>query len=75
MGPDQIIYKWAYYLNREIHTPGIYSASKAGVIGFTKYLATYWAQDGIRVNTITPVGIESGQNEVFKKLQSSCSFR
>jgi len=67
MGPDNRIYKGSYYFDREINTPAIYSASKAGVVGLTKYLATYWAKDGIRVNTITPGGVESGQNETFKE--------
>jgi len=44
----------------------VYSASKAAVIGLTKYLATYWSEKGIRVNTLTPGGVESGQNEEFK---------
>lgn len=35
----------------------IYSATKAGVIHFTKYLATYWAEYNIRVNCISPGGI------------------
>jgi len=64
-GPDQRIYEGAYYLNRQINTPAVYSASKAGVIGLTKYLATYWADKGIRVNAIAPGGVESGQNEAF----------
>lgn len=67
MGPDNRIYEGSYYLDRQINTPAIYSASKAGVVGFTKYLATYWAKDGIRVNTITPGGVESGQNDTFKQ--------
>lgn len=71
MGPDNRIYEDSYYLNREINTPAIYSASKAGVVGLTRYLATYWAKDGIRVNTITPGGVESGQNETFKKKYSN----
>lgn len=66
MGPDNRIYEGSYYLDREINTPAIYSASKGGVVALTKYLATYWAKDGIRVNTITPGGVESGQNEIFK---------
>lgn len=71
MGPDNRIYEGSFYLNREINTPAIYSASKAGVIGLTKYLATYWAKEGIRVNSITPGGVESGQNEIFKQKYSN----
>ncbi|MEC1178872.1 SDR family oxidoreductase [Metasolibacillus meyeri] len=67
MGPDNRIYEGSYYLNRQINTPAVYSASKGGVIALTKYLATYWAKDGIRVNTITPGGVESGQNAIFKE--------
>lgn len=66
MGPDNRIYEGSYYLDRQINTPAIYSASKGGVVALTKYLATYWAKDSIRVNTITPGGVESGQNETFK---------
>lgn len=66
LGPDNRIYEGSYYLDRQINTPAIYSASKAGVVGLTRYLATYWAKDGIRVNAITPGGVESGQNDTFK---------
>lgn len=71
MGPDNRIYEGSHYLDRQINTPAIYSASKSGVIGLTKYLATYWAKDGIRVNTITPGGVESGQNDTFKQNYSN----
>lgn len=71
MGPDNRIYEGSYYLDQQINTPAIYSASKGGVVALTKYLATYWANDGIRVNTITPGGIESGQNETFINNYSS----
>ncbi|MET4560698.1 NAD(P)-dependent dehydrogenase (short-subunit alcohol dehydrogenase family) [Lysinibacillus parviboronicapiens] len=71
MGPDNRIYEGSYYLDRQINTPAIYSASKAGVVGLTKYLSTYWAKDGIRVNTITPGGVESGQNDTFKQSYSN----
>ena len=54
----------------EINTPAVYATSKAAVIGLTKYLATYWAKDNIRVNAITPGGVESGQNEKFQSLYS-----
>ena len=66
MAPDQRIYEGSEYLGRAINTPAVYTASKAGVIGLTKHLATYWAPKGVRVNTLTPGGVESGQNETFK---------
>jgi len=70
MAPDHRIYEGSFYLGREINTPAVYSASKAAIIGLTKYLATYWADNNIRVNTLTPGGVESGQNEEFKNRYS-----
>jgi NAD(P)-dependent dehydrogenase (short-subunit alcohol dehydrogenase family) len=66
LAPDQRIYEGARYVGHDINTPAVYSASKAAVVGLTKYLATYWATAGIRVNCITPGGVESGQNDTFK---------
>lgn len=54
MGPDQRIYEGSNYLGGPINTPPVYSASKAAVHGLTLYLATYWADRGVRVNTISP---------------------
>ena len=71
MAPDQRIYEGSFYLDRPINTPAVYSASKAAVIGLSQYLATYWASKGIRVNTLTPGGTESGQNEEFKRRYSA----
>ena len=67
MSPDHRIYEGSFYLGRQINTPAVYTASKAAVVGLTKHLATYWAERGIRVNTLTPGGTESGQNEEFKR--------
>lgn len=69
--PDNRIYNGSEYLGNEINSPAVYSASKAAVIGLTKWLATYWADKGIRVNCIVPGGIESGQNTIFNKAYSS----
>lgn len=66
MGPDNRIYEGSHYLNRSINTPAVYSVSKAAVVGLTKYLSTYWANQGIRVNTLTPGGVFSGQNKEFQ---------
>jgi NAD(P)-dependent dehydrogenase (short-subunit alcohol dehydrogenase family) len=71
VAPDQRIYQGSEYNGRSINTPAVYSASKAAVVGLTNYLATYWASHNIRVNTLTPGGIESGQNEEFKRRYSN----
>jgi NAD(P)-dependent dehydrogenase (short-subunit alcohol dehydrogenase family) len=71
VAPDQRIYEGSHYLGGAINTPAVYSASKAAVIGLTRYLATYWAANGIRVNALTPGGVESGQNDVFSKKYSA----
>lgn len=68
VAPDQRIYEGSSYpdLGGTINTPAVYSASKAGVLGLTRYLAAYWGRSGIRVNAISPGGISSGQNETFR---------
>lgn len=71
MGPDQRIYEGSEYMGLCINTPPVYSASKAGVIGLTRHLATYWAAKGVRVNTLTPGGVESGQNTLFNSRYSA----
>lgn len=65
LAPDQRIYEDSFYMGTEINTPAVYTASKAAVIGLTKYLAAYWGDKGIRVNCISPGGVESGQNDIF----------
>ncbi len=71
VAPDQRIYEGSEYLGREINTPAVYSASKGAVLALTRHLATYWAKYGIRVNSLTPGGVESGQNETFKRLYAN----
>ena len=71
VAPDQRIYEGSEYMGRPINTPAVYSASKAAVIGLSRYLAAYWGDKGIRVNTLTPGGVESGQNETFSNRYSA----
>jgi len=71
MAPDARVYEGSDYLGGPINTPAVYSASKAAVVGLTKYLATYWAGAGIRVNTLTPGGCRSGQNDEFLRRYSA----
>jgi NAD(P)-dependent dehydrogenase (short-subunit alcohol dehydrogenase family) len=70
VAPDQRIYKNSLYLDQKINTPAVYVASKSAVIGLTRYLAAYWGKNNIRVNALTPGGIESGQNSTFTNLYS-----
>ena len=71
LGPDQRIYDDSEYLGVQLSSPAVYSASKGAVIGLTRHLATWWAKDGIRVNTVSPGGIFSGQNEAFTAAYSA----
>ena len=45
--------------------PVTYSVIKTGLIGLTRYLATYWASEGVRCNALSPGGIFNGQDDVF----------
>ncbi len=69
--PDQRIYEGSMYEGRAINTPAVYSASKAALLGLTRYLAAYWGHRGVRVNAITPGGVASGQNEEFSRRYSA----
>ncbi|MBQ8041682.1 MAG: SDR family oxidoreductase [Lachnospiraceae bacterium] len=68
VAPDQRIYrKDGVPEEEQIIKPVSYSVIKHGINGLTKYLATYWAQKGIRVNTLSPTGIYNGQPDEFVK--------
>ncbi len=63
VGPDQRIY--SNIEEQPKYKPAYYSVTKAGVIGLTKYLATYYAGKGIRVNALTPGGVFNEHDEAF----------
>jgi len=67
VGPDERIYEGSQYLGREIRNPAAYSVSKGGVVALSRHLATIWAEHGVRVNTLIPGGVESGQNDTFQE--------
>jgi NAD(P)-dependent dehydrogenase (short-subunit alcohol dehydrogenase family) len=60
VGPDLSL-----YTGTEMATPAGYAASKSGLVGFARYLATTLAPD-VRVNAISPGGIERGQPDSFR---------
>ncbi len=53
------------YAGTEMTMPVGYSAIKSGILGVTKYFATYFAKDGIRVNSVSPGGISNNQPSPF----------
>lgn len=71
LSSDKRIYEGSHYLGRQISNPAVYSASKAAVVGLTRYLAANWGDMGIRVNALVPGGVESGQNDTFKARYSA----
>ena len=72
IAPDQRLYKVAT-LEPELQPvkPVTYSVIKAGLVGLTRYLATYWNEEGIRVNSLSPGGIYDNQPEVFVRKLSN----
>ena len=66
IAPDQRIYrKEGLAEDEQTVKPVTYSVIKHGLIGLTKYLATYYAEKGVRANTLCPAGVFNGQNEEF----------
>ena len=68
-GPDQKIY--IKDGKRVAYKPVYYTVTKAGVLGFTKYLAAYYAETEIRVNALTPGGVFNNHEEYFVKNYSA----
>jgi len=68
-GPDQRIY--IKDGERVAFKPVYYTVTKAGVMGFTKYLAAYYAGTEIRVNALTPGGVFNNHEEYFVKNYSA----
>lgn len=66
IAPDQRIYrKDGLADDEQTIKPVTYSVIKHGLIGLTKYLATYYAEKGVRVNALCPAGVFNGQNDEF----------
>jgi len=66
IAPDQRIYRRPGLApEQQPVKPVTYSVVKGGLVMLTKYLATYWADAGVRVNALVPGGVYAGQPEDF----------
>jgi NAD(P)-dependent dehydrogenase (short-subunit alcohol dehydrogenase family) len=72
IGPDQRLYRQEGLPEHlQPVKPVTYSIVKSGLLGLTRYLATYWADKGVRVNAISPGGVYNGQPGDFLARLSS----
>jgi NAD(P)-dependent dehydrogenase (short-subunit alcohol dehydrogenase family) len=67
ISPDQRIYEYRRVEGDEFFKPVAYSVSKSSLLNLTRYLATYWADKKVRVNTLTLAGVFNNQDEQFLK--------
>jgi len=66
VGPDHRIYD-----GQPFRSFPAYSASKSGIIGLSRWLATWWGKDGIRVNCVSPGGVFNNHNKSFHETYSN----
>jgi NAD(P)-dependent dehydrogenase (short-subunit alcohol dehydrogenase family) len=65
LSPQQDVYEFRRRGGETFYKPVAYSVSKSAIFNLTRYLATYWAQAGVRVNTLTLGGVAGSQPSEF----------
>ena len=65
VSPDQRIYEYRAESGPSFTKPVAYAASKSSLLNLTRYLSTYWAKQGVRVNTLSFAGVFNHQDERF----------
>jgi len=65
VSPDQRLYEYRRVAGHEFYKPVAYAASKSALLNLTRYLATYWAPQGVRVNSVTFAGVFNRQDPEF----------
>jgi NAD(P)-dependent dehydrogenase (short-subunit alcohol dehydrogenase family) len=65
LSPPQDLYEFRRAQGETFFKPVAYSVSKSAILNLTRYLATYWANDGVRVNTLTLGGVWNDQPQEF----------
>jgi NAD(P)-dependent dehydrogenase (short-subunit alcohol dehydrogenase family) len=65
LSPPHDLYEFRRARGETFFKPVAYSVSKSAILNLTRYLATYWAKDGVRVNTLTLAGVWNDQAPEF----------
>ena len=76
VAPDQRIYEYRRRSGDAFFKPASYAVSKSAILNLTRYLATYWALRGVRVNTVTFAGVfNDPRSGIPRRIYQACTAR